>query len=254
LNGRPARNGHRASTPSSPRRVSPTRRRPSRARSADGSSHDDSSSYLRAHLCGRALKECIAREHRCHQIEDGEVTANTPRKDKHPRPGTRLRDSHATTTCRAQLGCTTVESVTRFDQGVAHEAVAGASEGDLLRWLDEAQLEVSAWRSNRGSVNDFRYVRSRPSFPSSTFTVSTARRTCLRPRWLSFENTASPSPDRSIRTRAARLSWSEVTASCPSNLEAEPSQTLAQMEYLREMSAAATSESEGQKAHLDLPT
>ena len=30
-------------------------------------------------------------------------------------------------------GCTTVESVVRFDQGVAHEAAAGPSGGGLLR-------------------------------------------------------------------------------------------------------------------------
>ena len=49
-------------------------------------------------------------------------------------------ESHATTTCRAQLDCTTAACVARFDRGVADEAVAGASEGDLLRWLDEVQL------------------------------------------------------------------------------------------------------------------
>ena len=49
-------------------------------------------------------------------------------------------ESHAAIISRAQLNYTTVESVARFDRGVAHEAVAGASEGDLLRWLDEVQL------------------------------------------------------------------------------------------------------------------
>jgi hypothetical protein len=41
-----------------------------------------------------------------------------PRKNKHPSPGTNHPNSHATTTYRAQLDGTTVESVVRFDQGV----------------------------------------------------------------------------------------------------------------------------------------
>jgi hypothetical protein len=51
------------------------------------------------------------------------------RKNKHPSPGTKRPDSHATTTCRTQLDCTTAERVVRFDWGVAHEAAAGTSEG-----------------------------------------------------------------------------------------------------------------------------
>ena len=49
-------------------------------------------------------------------------------------------ENHAAIISRAQLDCTTVESVVRFDRGVTHEAVAGTWEGDLLRWLDEVQL------------------------------------------------------------------------------------------------------------------
>ena len=63
-----------------------------------------------------------------------------PRKNKRPNPGINHPESHAAIVSRAQLDCTTAESVARFDRGVAHEAVAGASEGDLLRWLDEVQL------------------------------------------------------------------------------------------------------------------
>ncbi len=54
------------------------------------------------------------------------------RKNKHPSPGTKRPDSHATTTCRAQLDCTTAERMVRFDWGVAHEAAAGTSEGGLF--------------------------------------------------------------------------------------------------------------------------
>jgi hypothetical protein len=47
--------------------------------------------------------------------------------------------------------------VVRFDRGVAHEAVAGASEGDLLRWLDEVQL--TRWRPWTGVVGVQAQVR-----------------------------------------------------------------------------------------------
>ena len=65
---------------------------------------------------------------------------SAPRKNKRPNPGINHPESHAAIVSRAQLDYTTAEHVARFDRGVAHEAVAGASEGDLLRWLDEVQL------------------------------------------------------------------------------------------------------------------
>jgi hypothetical protein len=42
-------------------------------------------------------------------------------------------ENHAAIISRAQLGCTTADSVVRFDRGVAHEAVVGTSGDDLLR-------------------------------------------------------------------------------------------------------------------------
>ena len=49
------------------------------------------------------------------------------RKNKRSSPGINHPESHAAIISRAQLDCTTVESVVRFDRGVAHEAAVRTS-------------------------------------------------------------------------------------------------------------------------------